>query len=335
MIELTEQTVHIAIGGIAGAALQEVAGPVVVDDDNLLLGPSSPDLTRHRTLRARYWGGSPSTDLDSELSLTSGPPLCVDLPSTPGGLLSLCRICALAIENNRDVSVVALGSEATGARSPGIDPAQAVYLDEAIILQNRPPAAPWSKLQTAFAATLWRLWCRRSPVAFSRFCASGSALHPQLADLGRYHAGVFPRATAQGLLLSRVDELVLRRLSREWITPGEMFVHAATAAPELDAWLSHLGDLYLVSRLLAWSSHTRGRVVEQRGSHPASPSEMMGWAFRWHEGGEKILSALPGLEAAPKVEVGGAVAYDPERPWVSRVDASAEPYVSQGRRPKT
>jgi hypothetical protein len=334
MIEQTEQTVHIAIGEIAGSALQEVAELVVVDDDNLLLGPSSPDLTRHRTLRARYWGGSPSTALDTELSRTPGPPVCVALPPTPGGLLSLCRICALAIERNRDVSVIDLDSEATGARFRGVDPAPAAYLDEAIILQNGPLTARWSKLQTAFAATLWRLWCRRSPVAFSRFCASGSALHPQIADLGRYHAGVFPRATAEGLLLSRVDELVLRQLSREWITPGEMFVHAAEAAPELDAWLSHLGDLYLVSRLLAWSSHTRGRVVERRRPHPARPSEMMGWAFRWHEGGEKILSALPGLEVAPKVEVGGAVAYDPDRPWVCRVDAAAEPYVSQGRRPE-
>src|SRR5690606_19456753 len=102
-----------------------------------------------------------------------------------------------------------------------------------------------STLQTALAATLWRLWCRRSPVGFSRFCASGSSYHPQLANLGRYHAGQFPRQVGQVVTLSRVDELVLGQLSREWLTPVELFVSAIKTGSGLYAWFTHMGDLYL------------------------------------------------------------------------------------------
>ncbi|WP_233561274.1 hypothetical protein, partial [Sorangium cellulosum] len=55
--------VYVAMGRVAGAALAKVASPVVVDDDELLLGPSRIDPKRHRAARLRYLGGEPSTDL--------------------------------------------------------------------------------------------------------------------------------------------------------------------------------------------------------------------------------------------------------------------------------
>ena len=329
MIAPAPRMVHIAIGRLAGAALAEVASPVVVADDNLLLGPSRADLQRHQAARARYWGGAPSPELHEELGRTSGAMLCVELPPTPSGLLSLCQVCSAAIERGREVLVVDLGSESPGAYPQALDPAQKVHMDAPEASLHRPPAARWSQLETALAATLWRLWCRRSPVAFSRFCASGSALHPQIANLSRYHAGLFPRALGPGLLLSRLDDLILRQLSREWLTPARVFRNAMEAGLELDAWLSHTGDLHLAARLLAWSRHTRGRVVERREEHPGSPAEMTRWSFRWRAGGEAILDWLPTLGAAPPFAVGGAVAYDPERPWVGRLDIAGEPYLSR------
>jgi hypothetical protein len=334
MSKSTPNTVHVAIGRVAGAALEELAAPVVVVDDNLLLGPSSADSTRHQALRARYWGGSPSTALEERLAEAPGSALCVHLPPTPSGLLSLCRICSLAIASDSSVSVVELRPTGTGASIQGTDLPRAAFLAGADILRDMPPAAVWSNLQIAFAATLWRLWCRRSPVAFSRFCASGGVLHPQIAHLGRYHAGVFPRVVDQRLSLARFDELLLRRLSRDWVTPAQIYVQAATAAPELDAWLSHTGDDDVAERLRAWSHHARGRIVErQKAKAQKSRSSMIGWAYRWHPGGEAILAALPSLGTAPPVEIGGAVAYDSDRPWVCRVDAVGGPYVAKGSLP--
>jgi hypothetical protein len=187
----------------------------------------------------------------------------------------------------------------------------------------------WSSFETAMAAALWRLWCRRSPVAFSRFCASASDLHFQLANLGRYHAGFFPRMTDRGLSLSRLDELILRQLSHEWLTPAALYAGALGGSPQLGSWTSHTGDLFVAARLLVWSHHTQDTIVERRKEYPSGGSEMLAWSFRWRKGGEAILDTLPEIQSAPPVEIGGAVAYDPERPWVCRFGIGGAPYVTR------
>ncbi|AUX46613.1 uncharacterized protein SOCE26_081190 [Sorangium cellulosum] len=221
-----------------------------------------------------------------------------------------------------------LGPDLPGTAPEGPDPAEEIYIDVADALRRKPSMARCSALETALTATLWRLWCRRSPVALSRFCASGGALHPQLANLGRYHAGHFPRQAGQKLMLSRFDELLLGQLSREWITPVKLFTSGMRARSGLHAWLSQLGDLYLPRRLLEWSRHDDGRIVECQ-EHPEKTSELSRWSFRWRAGGEVILDALPDLLSAPPVAIGGAVAYDAERPWVCRFDAIGTPYLSR------
>lgn len=321
--------VYVAMGRIAGAALAKVASPVVAEDDNLLLGPSRVDPKRHRAARLRYWGGEPSADLNEELARPDGPPVCVALPPTPGGLMSLCRICASVVERGRTVFVVDLSPDAAGVFPRGPGPGRAISLNVADALLRKPPVVQWSKLETALAATLWKLWCRRSPVAFSRFCASGSTFHPQLANLGRYHAGLFPRRAGHGLYLSRFDELLLRQLSREWLSPVKVFANAINAKSELDAWFSHTGDLYVAKRLNEWYRHTRGRIIERRSAHHPRPSEMTRWCFRWRAGSEGILEALPSLQTAPPVSIGGATAYDPDHAWVCRFDARGAPYLSR------
>jgi len=319
--------VYVATGRLAGTALTKEVSPVVVDEDNLLLGPSRVDVKRHQQARTRYWGNAPSKKLDRELTRESGPALCVALAPTPGALLGLCRVCSGALGRGRDVVVVELGEVLHGSLAQGVDPAREVAVDTAGIATRLPSEAPWSRLAMTFAASLWRLWCRRSPVGFSRFCAAGSLLHPQLANLGRIHAGFFPRAAATGLSLSRLDELILRQLSPDWQTPAKLFVNAMKSDSPLGAWLSLTGDLYLAARLLAWSEHTQGVVVERQKQSPARDSEMVASSFRWGRGGHAILDALPELQAAPPVEIGGAVAYEPSHPWVTRLDTASIPYV--------
>lgn len=321
--------IHVAVGRVAGAALAKVASPVVADDDNLLLGPSRVDPKRHRAARVRYWGGEPSTDLNEELARSDGPPVCVALPPTPGGLMSLCRICASVVEHGRTVFVVDLSPETAGTFPQGPGPGRAISIYVADALLRKPSVVQWSKLETTLAATLWKLWCRRSPVAFSRFCASGSMFHPQLANLGRYHAGLFPRRAGNGLLPSLFDELLLRQLSQEWLSPVKVYANALNAGSELAAWFPHTGDLYIAKRLNEWYHHTRGRIIERRNAHHPRPSEMTRWSFRWRAGSEAILEALPSVQAAPPVSIGGATAYDPDRAWVCQFDARGTPYLSR------
>lgn len=54
---------------------------------------------------------------------------------------------------------------------------------------------------------------------------------------------------------------------------------------------------------------------------------MLAWSFRWAEGGNAILDALPSMDVAPPVEIGGASAYDPARPWAVRLGAASVPRV--------
>lgn len=320
---------HIAIGKLAGAALRKVLSPLVVADDNLLVGPSRVDAERHGVARSCYWGSAPSRDADKYLLYGPANAVVVALPGTLNGLLSLCRICSAALEKGREVHVLDVGQEAPVSAPEGRDPAREIPLDTRRLARRLRPSARWSSLETALAGTLWRLWCRRSPVAFSRFCASASDLHLQLANLGRYHAGFFPHLTNRGLSLSRLDELILRQLSHEWLTPAALYARALASAPQLGSWISHTGDLYLAARLLAWSQHTQDSIVERRKESPPGGSEMLAWSFRWREGGEAILDTLPDIQAAPQVSIGGAVAYDPNRPWVCRFDSGGTPYVTR------
>lgn len=327
MIDLKQSMVHVAIGTVAGMDLAKGVSPVLVNNDNLLFGPSSIGLKRNRVVRAQYWGGEPSFELNEELARGAGPPLCVWLPPTPHGFLSLFQICAVALKRERTVFVVDLAPVIPAPLPQGPDPAPAPYVDVAKILPHPPPAAKWSKREMESAATLWRLWCRRSPVGFSKLCASEDEQNPARANLGRYHAGNFPRYVDRRLLLSRFDELLLRQLSQEWISPVKVYVNAVNAEAGLYAWLSHMGDLCVVERLLEWSRHTRGRIVERQKEPLVRPSAMKRWSFRWASGAESILDALPSLRAAPPVSIGGAVAYDPEHPWVCRFDATGTPYI--------
>jgi hypothetical protein len=320
--------IYVAIGRIAQSELEKIASPVVVEDDCLLLGPSSADLKRHRVMRTRYWGVQPSAKLNKCIAQADGRPICVALPPTIHGLLSFSRICASAAERQRQVYTIALQHDATVAMPQGLDPSQVMYIDVADALQRRPLMARSSELEIALVAALWKLWCRRSPVAISRFLATGGALHPLLANLGRYHAGHFPRQTGRGLLLSRFDELLLRQLSGDWIKPVKVFSGGMRAQSGLHAWLSHVGDLYVSERLLAWSRHGRGRIIECQ-EHPEKSSELSRWSFRWCAGGEAILDALPSLQGAPPISIGGAVAYDPDHAWVCRFDVRGTPYVTR------
>lgn len=328
MADPVRDVVYVAVGRIARSELVKIVSPVVVEDDDLLLGPSSADPRRHRVVRTRHWGVQPSAKLNKELARSGGAPMCVVLPPTLRGLLSFCRVCASGVERRRPVFAMHLRPDLTGSAPQGVDPAEELAFDVADALRRKPPMDRCSELETALAATLWRLWCRRSPVALSRFCASGGALHPRLASLGRYHAGYFPRQDGQKLLLSRFDELLLRQLSREWITPVKLFVNGMRDEAGLHSWLTHVGDLFLPRRLLEWSRHTRGQIVECM-ERPERPSDMSRWAFRWHTGGEAILDALPSLQAAQPLSIGGAVAYDADRAWVCRSDAKGTPYLSR------
>lgn len=324
MSDFASRKVYVASGRISGAALARALPPVVADEDDLLLGPSRVKVRQHRIAREQYWGRAPSRRLDVEL-VRGTAPLCVVLAPTLGSLLTVTRVCSVALGRGREVQVVDLGEGVAVPPPQGADPGSAVHADAESIAPRLSSAVVWSRLEMALAATVWRLWCRRSPTAFSRFCALAGPLHPLLGNLGRYHAGWFPRVDGDRLLVSRCDDVLLRQLSRDWLTPVKIFANAVSAETPLASWASYTGDLYVLKRLTEWATHTGGRIVERR--EESHESEMLAWSFRWAEGGEAILDALPTLDGAPPALLGGATAYDAARPWVCRMEAGGTPIV--------
>ena len=179
--------VYLAIDGTASAFGD--AEPLIICGDNVLLGRSSADPQRHRILRTRLWGAGHFDDLDQAIARAPAKTLCVGLSPQPNAVLMLGQVCAIAIARGLEVEVVELGAAVPGSPG-GVDPGRGMPVDYVALAGHLPPAARWSKLEMALAATLWRLWCRHSPVAFSRFCTMGATLHPLLADLQRYQAAI-------------------------------------------------------------------------------------------------------------------------------------------------
>jgi hypothetical protein len=306
-------TLYVGVGHVAADALGKLVSPVVADSDNLILGPSRASMRQHQAARTRYWGSSPSKDLDDRLRGASS--LCVVLPPSPGALLSLSRDCAAV--DTRDCRVFVADVGAAPSFPATIDPTEVPFDVPSDVVPVR-----WSALQVSMAAALWHLWCRRSPTAFSTFCSSAGRRHPVMANLCRCHAGFFPRMTPNGLTVSRLDELILRELSDDWLTPVDVTVNALNRGSPLSAWLSLVGDVYIAARLLAWSRHTGGQYVESR-EEPDATSEMKRWSFRWNsQGGRAILQGLSRIDIAPPTEIGGAVAHGSANPWVVRSTAS-------------
>jgi hypothetical protein len=302
---------------------RRVRSPVVVVEDNLLVGPSSKVLARHRAMRAHYWGFSSATHLEARLtSVCPYTGVCVCLGPNLRDFLSLCRVCAFLPTAENCVYSVSLDVNNHDEPTSLFDPRRALVIDYNKSLPLRPTRikvkTPWTYQQAMFPATLWNLWCDPSPEAFSKYCVAATESDDLFDDFGRYHAGFFPRLGihANGLGLSRFDELVFQqlfdaRMLREWSTAAQL----SAGSPALEAWLSHTGGKFFETRLQAWSDHTQDRIVARRRA-PDSLLEAT-WEFRLTATGEGFLERMPSFEAAPPVQIGGAVAYDRHRPWIN------------------
>jgi hypothetical protein len=300
-----------------------VRSPVVVVEDNLLVGPSSKVLEVHYAMRTKYCGYSPSTSLDERLACaTPYSGLCVCLGPNLRDFLNLCRICAFLPKAKNRIYNVFLDMSNLHAPTSQFDPRHALLIDYNKSLSLRPNRfkvkTPWTRQQAMFPATLWNLWCAPSPEAFSSYCAEARENDDLFDDLGRYHAGFFPRSGihANELALSRFDELVIRQLflakgQRHWSTTAQL----SEGSTALDAWLSHTGLQFLETRLHAWCDHTQQRIVE-RWKPPAGFREKS-WEFNLTAMGESFLEGMPSFDAAPPLHIGGAVAYERHRPWVN------------------
>jgi hypothetical protein len=165
---------------------------------------------------------------------------------------------------------------------------------------------------------LWHRYVDADRSRFARTCARGLDGFPELSSVWAVTSNFFPRQTADGVLhLSRYDELLLRRLKKDWSTPVIIYAYGPDEWNDLGFCT---GDLFVPLRLDHWVGHGSSPAVE-RAPGPRGPDHLMlSSVYRLTERGRQLRTELSELADAPRFPIGGTEAYAPEDPWVLRDD---------------
>lgn len=294
--------------------------PVVTSVDNLLVGPSDWDFNAHLSLRGEYWGNRRRhrrnlMSLWSALHLKN--PLVLWTSSSLEHRVALWMLCAWlgrAGRKNTDVRIVTLPERKTphlfvcsGATLHGRE--IGVRIDGAMVL----PEAFRRR-----AEGLWKKFVGKSPEAFSDQCQRGLRGFPEIRSIGTYHAGFFPQRSGARVALSRFDQVMFACVSSEWATPVTISSRRSAEGDFLRSWLGCAGDTFLSRRLRDWADHDcDGSALESRPLDLSNP--MRSHMYRLTSCGKDIArGGLGNLSQAPRLAIGGAMAYDPLAPWVIR-----------------
>jgi hypothetical protein len=300
------------------------ARSVVPVADNPLLGPWRRDAEEQTRLQAAWWGcaDTPWERLYAP-DVPWKPPVVVWVSASPLERMNLWRTCRWLDHlglSHRDVIILDFERYPSGdpyVNLYGCHERVSDYPDEALrarLAEGR----PWQRARYQRAVDLWHRYVDADTLRFARTCARGLDGFPELATVWSLVSSFFPKRTADGVLrLSRFDELLLKRLSDDWLTPVIIYARGP------DAWLDLgfcIGDLFTPLRLAHWAGHGPNPAVE-RAPGPGGPDHLMlSHVYRLTKHGRQLRVRLPDLADAPRLPVGGAEAYAPEAPWVLRYD---------------
>jgi hypothetical protein len=166
-------------------------------------------------------------------------------------------------------------------------------------------------------ATLLRSRERRTAAACWRSFATGR--FDQLPTSGtrfdwfsapRTASLLFPRLSDDSVRLSRFDSVLLGSFE-DWTRPSE-----AVSKETVDV-LFAFGDLLIEYRARQWTRQESGVVALESRRVEAGQGVLGRHAYRLtSEGRRRLERGLSGVMEAPAFEVGGAVAYARQRPWL-------------------
>jgi hypothetical protein len=320
-------TIHVATSTDIGRAVRRTLRlPAHFVPDNLLVGPSAPEAEPHREARASYWefDKRERTRFDTSFrallqAMRSRARMVVWTSRLYSDVVALWSLTAFRLlhrplDPKIDLAVVGHASDnAFGRGSIGVKGAD--------IRNGLDSARPLSLAQARRLASFWRRFTGRPPILASS-TGRGARGREDLAAIGSYQAGFFPRVSGVSLSLSRVDHLLLSCVGDDWATPADVFMRRGAAGDALREWASHTGDVFIATRLRAWAEHEGGEAPLHREPH--RPDRLLLEArYKLSAAGEKILrDGLGDVAQGVPLPVGGATAYDPLAPWVVVEDSA-------------
>lgn len=316
-------TIHLAtsmdIGKVVRRALRLAVHFV---PDNLLVGPCGSDPGTHIKQRCEFWGleGRERTQFRSAFdkligALKSRRRIVVWTSGLWSDRLALWALCAwwLAFrdQNSDLLEVVVVGDAPKDGFSRGF--VRMTPGDARRALDN---ARAQSLTRTQQMARYWRKVSGRYPI-LSAVGARAGRTRKDLAELGAYQAGYFPRMGECAIQLSRFDELLFSCLDKDWRTPADVFVHRSSAGEELRAkWMTRTGDIFLALRLQKWAEHRGADAALECVPHRPDRS-MLEARYRLSKAGDAIKEhGLAEIAQGAPLAVWGVLAYNATEPWV-------------------
>lgn len=316
-------TIHLAtsaaLGGIVRRALHE---PVSFVADNWMMGPCTSKRDDFGPVRCEFWRlrGRARTQWLSSFhkvnhAIDSDEHIVIWTSRLGSDTIALWALCAWRLQHfpdYPDIGVVSLGGPEESEDPLGIGsgfirstPADARRL----IKDNR----ALSLTRVRNMASMWRQVSRRSPI-LSVQRGDSTQDRERLKVLGAHQAAFFPRLHGRHLLLSRIDELLFRCISKRGSTPVDVVTHSGAAGQELRQWMEVTGDMFIAHRLEQWGAHSEGALICE--PHRAD-RVMLSARYSLSDKGNKILrEGLDHIGSGPPLPIWGATAYDPLSPWV-------------------
>ncbi|WP_437956097.1 DUF1835 domain-containing protein [Sorangium sp. So ce119] len=296
--------------------------PVRFLRDNVLEGPCASVPEDHCEQRCDYWKlrGRERTQFRSSFDdLVSAMKSRQRIILWTSGLwrdrLMLWALCAWRLRyrpEHPDLDIVVLGDAPEDGFSRGF-----VHVKPADARRGLDEARALSRTRVQQMARSWRRLSSRSPVLSTEGGRADRA-REDLVALGTHQAAFLPRMDDSALTLSWVDELLFACLSKDWLTPVDVFMHRSSAGEELrDGWGTRIGDYFLAMRLRQWAEHRGAEAALESVPYRPDRPPMLEARYRLTAVGDEIKRrGLVEIAQGAPLPVWGVTAYDPLAPWV-------------------
>ncbi|WP_437736809.1 hypothetical protein [Sorangium sp. So ce1335] len=320
-------TIHIATSVDLGTVVRRgLRDSVCFVPDNWLVGPCSSDPEEHARARCDYWAlkGRERTRFlgsfhDMMKAVDSRRRIVLWMSRRGSDTVAFWALCAwrlLRWPDRPNLELVVLGGPAEADDATGVG-GGLIRVTPADVRRSLDHARPLSLTRAREMGRSWRKVSGRTPVLSAAPGRAGRA-RKDLAELGTYQAGYFPRAEGRALTLSRFDELLFSCLDKDWMTPVDVFVHRSSAGDELrNRWTTLTGDIFLAMRMRQWAGHRGAEAALESTPYRPDRAPMLEARYRLTAVGDEIKRhGLAEIAQGAPLPVWGVAAYDPAVPWV-------------------